>query len=169
MEAAAATETPITLQKAGDARLLLTDLGVLLLLLDERRHRIIARLFGVSRDQSWLVTLLALVLLAEATQEKSDRMMKGPGGPTRADTILGAATLRELLAGIPGPQTRETPLVATLVTIALVGALVRRGLSRATHEIRSSSHRARRSFNHRYGHFLPTTARLDQHSGATRG
>lgn len=168
MQAAAATETPITLEQAGDARLLLTDMGVLLLLLDERRHRIVERLFGVSRDQSWLVTLIALLLLAEAAHEKSDRMLKGPGGPTRADVILSAATVRELLAGIPGPQTRETPLVATLVTIALVGAVVRPGLSWAAHEIRSSSRRARQSFNHRYGHLLPTTARGKQPSEATR-
>ena len=105
-------------------RLLVTDVGVLLLLVDERRRRIVERLFGVSRDQSWQVTLLALVLLAQAAHEKSDRVLRGPGGPTRADAMLGAATLRELLTAIPGPQARETPLVGTLVMIALVGALV---------------------------------------------
>ena len=142
------------LEDAGGARLLVSDVRVALLLLDDVRYRVLRRLFGVSRDQSWAVTLIALVVLAQAAHETSDQMLRGRGGPTRADVALGAAAVRGLLAGIPGPEARETPLVATLVTIALLGALVRPGLSRAAHEIRSSSHRARQSFNHRYGHLL---------------
>ncbi len=106
--AAADGERDIRLEGAGGVRLLVTDVGVLLLLVDERRRRIVERLFGVSRDQSWQVTLIALVLLAQAAHEKSDRVLKGPGGPTLADAMLGAAMLRELLTAIPGPQARET-------------------------------------------------------------
>jgi hypothetical protein len=152
--AAAGGEHGIRLEDVGGARLLVSDARVALLLLDEARYRVVRRLFGVSRDQSWLVTLIALALIAEAANAKWDEMVRGPGGPTRADVALGAAVVRELLAGIAGPSSRDTPLVGTLVSIAVLGALVRP----AVHGIRASSHRVRHSFNHRYGHLLPTSA-----------
>ena len=157
VRAAAGGELDIALEDVAGARLLVSDVTVALLLVDEARHRVVERLFGVSREQSWQVTLIALALLASAAHDKSDQLLKGPGGPTRSDVMLGAAGLRELLTWIPGPSSRDTPLVGTLVMVALVGALVRPGVSRAAHGIRTSSHRARLSFNHRYGHLLPTS------------
>jgi hypothetical protein len=152
-------EHAVALEDVGGARLLVSDVRTALLLLDEARYSAVRRLFGVSRDQSWAVTLIALAVLAQAAHDKSDQMLKGPGGPTRADVMLGAAGLRELLAGIAGPASQDTPLVATLVAIAVVGAVVRPGLSRTVHAIRTATHRARHSFNLRYGHLLPTSAR----------
>ena len=156
--AAAGGEHAIVLEDVAGARLLVSDVRVALLLLDEARHRVVERLFGVSRDQSWPVTLIALALVAHAAHEKSDQMLRGPGGPTRSDVALAVATARELLTAIPGPSSQDTPLVGTLVTVAVVGALVRPGLSRTVHGISTSSRRARHSFNHRYGHLLPTFA-----------
>ena len=155
--AAAGGELDIALEDVAGARLLVSDVRVALLLVDEARHRVVERLFGVSREQSWQVTLIALVLLASTAHDKSDQLLKGPGGPTRSDVVLGAAGLRELLTWISGQSSRDTPLVGTLVMVALVGALVRPGVSRAAHGIRTSSHRARLSFKHRYGHLLPAT------------
>jgi hypothetical protein len=149
----------LELEDVGGARLLVSDIRVALLLLEEARYRAVKRLFGVSRDQSWPVTLIALALLAGAAHDKAEQMLTGPGGPTRADVALGAAALRELLVGIPGPSLRDTRMVATLLTIAVVGAKVRPGLSRTVHGVRTSTHRVRQSVNHRYGHLLPTAAR----------
>ena len=156
--AAGGREHGIAPEGVGSARLLVSDVRTAFLLLDEARYRAVKRLFGVSRDHSWAVTLIGLAVLAQAAHDKSEQMLRGPGGPTRADVALGAAALRELLPGIPGPSSRDTPLVATLVTIAVVGALVRPGLSRTVHGIRTSAHHARQSFNHRYGHH-PASAR----------
>jgi hypothetical protein len=155
--AAAGGELDIALTDVAGARLLVSDVRVALLLVDEARHRAVERVFGVSREQSWQVTLIALALVAHATHEKSDQLLKGPGGPTRSDVVLGAAGLRELLTWISGQSSRDTPLVGSLVMVALVGTLVRPGVSRAAHGIRTSSHRARLSFKHRYGHLLPAT------------
>jgi hypothetical protein len=149
-------EQDISLGDVGGAVLLVSDLRVALLLLDEARYRAVHRLFGVSREESWPVTLIALVLLAQATHDKLEQTLTGPGGPTRADAVLGVAALRELLTGIPGPSSRDTPLLGTLMTIAVLGAMARPGLNRAVHYIRTSSHRAQLSFNHRYGHRLPS-------------
>jgi hypothetical protein len=146
-------------EDVGGARLLVSDVRVALLLIDEARWRVVKRLFGVSRDQSWPVTLIVLVLLASAAHDKSDQILKGPGGPTRADVALGAAALREMLFGIPGQSSPGSPLLTTLVTIALVGAGARPVLSRTVRGIRTSTHRVRQSFSHRYGHLLPTSAR----------
>jgi hypothetical protein len=157
--ASADGEHAVALEDVGGARLLVSDVRTALLLADEARYRAVRRLFGVSRDQSWPVTLIALAVLAQAAHDKSDQMLKGPGGPTRTDVMLGAAGLRELLSGIPGPASRDTPFVATLVAIGLAGTVVRPGLSRAAHGIRIATHRARQSYNHRYGHLLPRSAR----------
>lgn len=159
----------MTLEDVGGARLLVSDARVALLLLDEARYRVVNRLFGVDRDQSWPVTLIALAVLASAAHEKSDQMLKGPGGPTRTDMAFGVVGLRELLARISGPPSQDTPLLSTLVTIAVVGAVARPILSRAAHRIRTSSHHARQSFNHRYGHLLPVPAAGHQrHEAKTR-
>jgi hypothetical protein len=139
----------------GSARLLVSDARVAVLLLDDARYRVIKRLFGVPRDQSWPVTLIALALVAHAAHSKWDQTVRGPGGPTRSDALLGAATLRELLMVVPRRSSRNTPLVGTLVAIAVGGAVLRPGLSRAVTGVRASSHRARRAFNHRYAHRLP--------------
>jgi hypothetical protein len=156
---AADGEHAVALEDVGGARLLVADVRTALLLADEARYRTVNRLFGVSRDQSWAVTVIALALLAGVAHDKAEQMLKGPGGPTRADVMLGAAGLRELLAEIPGPASRDTPLVATLVAIALAGAVVRPGLSRTAHGIRTATHRARHAFNRRYGHLLRTSDR----------
>jgi hypothetical protein len=149
----------IALDGVGGARLLVSDVRVAFLLVDEARYQAVKRLFGVPRDQSWIVTLIALALLAQAAHEKLDQMLRGPGGPTGADAALGAAALREFLIWIPGPSSRDDPLVGTLMLIAVAGALVRPGLSRAAHGVRgAASHRARQSFNHRYGPLLPARA-----------
>ncbi len=160
VELVTGTERPIppgrsgSVADVGGARLLVSDVRVALLLLDEARYRTVHRVFGVSREQSWPVTLIALALLAQATHDKLGPILTGPGGPTRADAALGAGALRELLIGIPGPSSRGTPLLGTLMMIAIVGAIARPGLSRAVHGIRASSHRIHVSFNHRYGHVV---------------
>jgi hypothetical protein len=164
--ATAGSAHTMTLEDVGGARLLVSDVRVALLLLDEARYRVVNRLFGVERDQSWLVTLIALAVLAQAAQEKSDQMLKGPGGPTRTDMAFGAVGLRELLTWISGPPSRDTPLVGSVVTIAVLGALARPGLTRAAHRIMTSSHHAKASFNHRYGHLLPVPGAGNQRAEA---
>lgn len=136
------------------ARLLVTDVRVALLLLKEARHRAIERLFGVPRDQSWIVALIALGLIGQAAHRNADRLLRGSGGPSGAEVMLGVGALRALVTGISGPQSRDTELSMTLVSIAVVGALLRPALSRSARTIRASSRRVRLAFDHRYGHLI---------------
>lgn len=121
---AAGKEHGISLEGFAGARLVVSDVRVALLLLDEARQRALQRLVGVPRDQSWLVTLIALALVAQAAHEKADQVVRGPGGLTRSDVALGAAGVRELLAWISGRSSRDAPLVGTLVMIAVARTLV---------------------------------------------
>jgi hypothetical protein len=148
-------EHDVAPEDLGGARLLVSDVGVALPLLDEARYRAVRWLFGVPREQSWQVTLIALAVLASAARSKSEQVLRGPGGPTRADLALGAAGLRELLAAIAGPSAQDGPLVAIVVTIAVLGGVVRPGLSRTVRGFRTATHRAGRSLKQRYGHLPP--------------
>ena len=146
------------LEDVGGAKLLAWDVRIVLLLLDEAQFRIVRRVFGVSRDQSRLVTLIALALIAQAARTKADQMLRGPGGPTRADAALGAVTFSELLTEISGLSSTDTQLIGTLVAIAAVGSCVRPALRRTAHGSEWLRTQVRHSFNDRYGHLLPTPA-----------
>lgn len=74
----------------------------MLLLVNEARDRVVGRLFGVSREQSGLVALFALGMIAQAAHDKAELLLRGPGGPSRSDLALGAGVLKELLTGIGG-------------------------------------------------------------------
>jgi hypothetical protein len=135
-------------------RLLRTDIRGAFLLLNEARHRTMERVFGVSRAQSNLVTAIALAVTAETARDRAARFMRGPGGPTRADAILGGGLLKELVHGIAGLSSRDTPLFGTLVAIGVLAALRRVILGRPVRAFRAGSHRARLMFNRRYGHLV---------------
>ncbi len=124
------------------------------MLANEARYRTLEYLFGVRREQANLATVIALIVLLEAAHDKADRWLRGPGGPTRADVALGAATCRELLYEVSGLDPRDTPLVGTLVAVAVLGGLSGLVLRRSARGITTFSHRAGRSFNHRYGHLI---------------
>lgn len=133
------------------ARLLASDVRGVFILLNETRYRTMERLFGVSRADSNLATLIALGVLAAAIHEKAERLMKGPGAPTGADAVLGAASLRMLVRGIAGTSARDTPLLGTLVAIAVLGRLPHPTLGGSLRGIKAFSRGTRSTLNRRYG------------------
>jgi len=147
-------ERGVMLEDFGGGRLLLTDMRVAWLLLNEARYRAIERLFGLPRDQANLATLIALLVLAQAVHEKAAPVLRAPPAPSAADAALGAAALRELFYDVAGPSSRETPLFATLVTIAVLGGLARPVVRASVHAIRGSSHASVARFRHRYGYVV---------------
>jgi hypothetical protein len=131
------------------ARLLARDVGVVTLLLDDARNRTFQRLFGIERDDVNLVTLIALLLMAERIQAASRKVRAGRG-PTLAEDFLGFGIVREALCRVAGPDARDTPLLASLLAIAVIGATARSGL-RSVH---GSGHRADVAFHKRYGYLV---------------
>jgi hypothetical protein len=137
-------------EEFGGARLLVSDTRVAFMLVNEARYRTVDRLFGVTREQSNLLTLIALGMLARAAHDQAVRVFKGPGGPTRADAAMGAGLLRESLYGIAGPASRTTPYFGALVAIALLGRRSHPALRWTSHGIRAVSRQGRLFLDHRY-------------------
>jgi hypothetical protein len=141
-------------QDFGGARLLFSDIRVAFLLLNEARNRILVRLFGVSTDTSFLVTIIAVGTLAETIHSKAVRVLGVQARPSLGDTMIGAAVLKESIHGIAGARSRDTPFLATLIAFAVLGRSFRPALGASFRGVKASSHRARAGFDHRYGHLV---------------
>jgi hypothetical protein len=131
------------------ARLLARDVGVVTLLLNDARHRAFQRVFAVDKTDVNLVTLIVLLVTAERMQATSRRVRAG-GGPTLAEDFMGFGIVREALCSVAGPNARDTPLLASLLAIAVIGGTVRSGL----HGLRGSGHSADVAFHKRYGYLV---------------
>jgi hypothetical protein len=119
----------------GFARLFFGDAGIALVLLNNARHRLVARVFGVSRDDSNLVTVVAIGSAAVAIHGTVSRVRRIRLFPSVSDGAIGAAVLRETALGIGGAPSRTVPFFGALVTFALVGTSLRpvlRGVVRTT-------------------------------------
>jgi hypothetical protein len=119
----------------GFARRFFGDAGIAFALLNNERHRIVARTFGVSRDDSNLVTVLAIGSAAVAIHGTVSRVRRIRLFPSVSNGAIGAAVLRETAVGIAGEPSRTVPFAGALVTLALVGTSLRpvlRGVVRTT-------------------------------------
>jgi len=132
---------------AGDAR-------VATLLVREGRNRACARLFGVSGDDSAIVTLIALATLAHAVHGKVHDMITVTGRPSAGDGMIGAGMLTETVHVIAGDWSREAPLVPAVIVGALVAHHLRPWARVSLHDVRAVSHRLRIGIGHRYGHLV---------------
>ncbi len=135
----------------GGARLLVTDVWLGGMLLNEARHRLLERLFGVPRDQANIVSLVAVLLLAERAQHKLRRLLSAPGTVDPSYALLAAASVREVLSGIAGPPARATPAAGTLLTVAVVGGISRAVAVRTINGLRTTAHELTAGFHRRYG------------------
>jgi hypothetical protein len=145
---------PPLADEVGGTRLLLADARVAFLLINHARHRTITRLVGVPRDQANLVTLVAVMALADAVHDKIQTVLGGPSVPSFGGGLLAGASLRELLWGVTGPPARDTPLSGTLLTIAIVGGSAGPTALKSLRAIRASSRQIHDGFRHRYGYLV---------------
>src|SRR5690348_15287230 len=112
----AAQQPPIPLRASvvNGARLLARDVRVATLLLNDARYRAFQRLFAIERKDVNLVTFIALLVAAEKAQATA-RRVRGRRGPTMAEDFMGFGILREALRRVAGPDSRDTPLLGTLL------------------------------------------------------
>src|SRR4051812_32326876 len=134
----------------GPGRLIFGDATIVFLPLNEVRHRVMARLFGVSRKDSNIVTGVAVAVTAAGAQSAAGRLHRMAKRPSGADTAIGAVVLKETAHGIAGDWSRGTPLFATLIVFVVLersfGPAVRGALHTAgasLHNIRASWRRVR--------------------------
>ena len=110
---------PIGDQRARVARTHpIADAYLLWRLVKETVHRIT----GVPKDASFLTTLFALGVLANALRRVAAPLLKlvRPTRPSFASTVMVGAVVREIPGGIGGVHTRGRPLAGTMIAISLV-------------------------------------------------
>jgi hypothetical protein len=105
----------------GFARLFFGDAAIVFMLLNDVRHRTVARVFGVSRDDSNLVTVLAIGSAAVAVHGTATRVRAMRPHPSGSDSMIGTAVMREAALGIAGAPSRAVPAAGALLALALVG------------------------------------------------
>jgi hypothetical protein len=135
-------------------RLLLSDVRVVGKLLNEARYHSVARLFGVSREDSVLVTVVALGALAAAGQRKAAKLLQGPPLPELGNVLLGGTGVGGLVQSVAGDVSQEIPGFGALVVLAVIATSMRPVARRSWHEARTATHAARMGFDHRYGHMF---------------
>jgi hypothetical protein len=138
----------------GGAGLLASDARVVSLFANEARRRTMRRLFGIPvTDKSGLVTLIALVTLADAARRQMEGI-SAPNPPTLPGVLAGVGLVKELAFDVAGPWSRESPFFGTLLAYAVMGTAARFALRKSVRGIRAASHETRREFDHRYGHLI---------------
>ena len=105
----------------GFARLFFGDAAIVVLLLNDARHRIVARVFGTSREDSNAVTVIAVGSAAVAISGGAARLRSIRRYPSGADSAIGVVVLREAALGIAGAPARAVPAAGALLAVALVG------------------------------------------------
>jgi hypothetical protein len=129
-----------------------TDLRIACLLLNETRYRTLQSVFGLSRQQANLATLVLLMMLGTSTRQRAHRMMSGPPPvPRPGDASIGVTAMREVVQSIAGPASRDTSMFGTLVTVAAVGGVALPVVRRSMRTARSGMQDVSRAFRHRYG------------------
>lgn len=105
----------------GAARLLLGDAIIAFLLVNEARHRIVARVYGASREDSNVVTIFALGSLADGLHGSATRVRRAPARLSVADAAIGAVALKETAHRVAGETSRATPFFGALLAFAVLG------------------------------------------------
>jgi len=140
--------------RGGGARLLVTDAGVGFLLVNEARRRLVERIFGVSSDQTVLVTLIAAGLLAQALHARATQAIGPPSVPALGDVAIAAGVAKDVGHEIAGDWSRDFPGFGALVAVVVLGTLFRPVLRWSFRDLKAAAHRTRIMFEHRYGHLL---------------
>jgi len=132
----------------GTSRLFLTDSRLVLAVLNHVRYQALNRVFGVSRDQANMLTVVLLLGAANGTYEAARRIsgmrMSGTGA------AAGAVALREGALSVAGPSAREVPAFGTLVAFAMLGGLAAPSLRRTADRMRAAERRVRQQRIRRY-------------------
>jgi hypothetical protein len=141
---------PLTANLPGGARLLSGDAIIAFRVLDEARCRGAARLFGVPKDESLLVAMIAIGAFTWAVHGCATRALTR-ARPSVAGGAFGAAMLRETLQGVAGGPSTKAPFVAPLIAFAVLATSFRPLLGGSFRGAKAQSARVRAVLGSRYG------------------
>jgi hypothetical protein len=137
-----ATAPPTAGDDFGLARLILTDTRLGLLVLNEVRHWGLNRVFGTSRAQANLLSLVLVLVAARAAHDVRQQIPHMPRTSAGAAS-RGVLVLYEAATGYAGPQSHAAPIVAVPMTAGLIGVVLVGGARRAARGVRAAEQRAR--------------------------
>jgi hypothetical protein len=118
-----------------------SDARLALAVLNEARYPILRRMFGVSRDQANILTLILVLSAADATYEVVRRLIRHPWPLDGPDTVIAAFAVREAGFSLAGPKVRQGQLFGILIVGAGVGRLIVPGARRALHGLHVAEQR----------------------------
>jgi hypothetical protein len=127
----------------GAGQVFVGDARVAAAVLNQGRHLALTRVFGVPREQANLLTFVLALGAASGASATARRVVRKPLALSRSDAGMGGILIREGVFGIAGPAARKVPLAGTLLTVAMLGALLP-GLRRTVHGIQAAELRVRR-------------------------
>jgi len=147
-------------------KLLVADTRMTIMLLNEARRRTMERVFGVPKDQSGLLTIIALAAAVEALRTRTNQARSAAKPPSASDSLLGVALVRESMQGIAGVQSRDLPLGSSLIALGMLGGALHPAVRASVRRLASASHKARAEFGHRYGRLILPNRRRRRSSGS---
>jgi hypothetical protein len=127
----------------GTGRLFLADSRLLLMVLNEARHRGLHRAFGTSREQANLLTFVLALAAADAAGGGMRRVIPTSFGLSGENAAVGSFLIKEAAYAIGGPASREVPSFATLLAIAAAGGAALPAVRQAVASLRAAERRAR--------------------------
>lgn len=122
-------------------RAFLSDARLAMTVLNELRYPLLRRMFGVSREQSNLLTFVLALGAARTTFDVARRIVRHPWPLDGPDTGIAVCLVREGGFGIAGPKAREIKWFGALIAVAGVGGLTLPGLRRALHGLHIAEQR----------------------------
>jgi hypothetical protein len=143
-------DAPAAPESFGAGRLFLADSRIALAALNEVRYMALTRLFGVSRDQVNILTLVLAVGAGDAAYETARRMRHVRIPLSRNDAVIGGFALREAGYAVAGRSGGDTPLLGTLLAVAILGGLAAPGIRTAGRNLRAAERRLRLERIRRY-------------------
>jgi hypothetical protein len=134
----------------GTGQLFVNDSRLVFAVLHQLRYQALQRMFGISRDQANVVTLVLLLAAADGAYETARRVGGMRVGVSGGEAAFGAVALRDAALGIAGPGARTIPGFGTLVSVAILGGAAAPGLRRTARRMRAAEQRVRRERISRY-------------------
>jgi hypothetical protein len=135
-------------------RLFLGDVGVVVMVSNHMRRRLVSRLFGLSgltRNESLLITLLALGAVAKMVEEATPSLNRPPK-PSAVHAVIGGTLIGDAVHAVGGTGPKRTPGFAALIAFALIykyHPLARAGIRVAresVHAVEASERRIERVY-----------------------
>ena len=121
-------------------RMLFGDAIVASLLFNEARRRIVVWVYGVPREDSEVMTAVAVGSLAGGIQSGARAIAAFVVVPSFAATLFGAAGLKEAANSIAGDWSRTVPAFGALITFAVLAKSFGPGLRASFRGLRHEIH-----------------------------